>query len=137
MAVDAIGNRTGWWELLRRAEAFATRCGALGIFLSWWLVTGLGPSINLTSGVAAYPWAKFLLWDILGEAVWVSGYVTLGFFFSDQMHIVADVLANLGWFLIAVLVAVAAGWELAHYLRQAARDAEASAQALHPSNVRQ
>src|SRR5207302_1050194 len=56
---------------MRRAEKFARRWGGAGIFFSRWLVTPLGPWINLSSGMAAYPWARFLCWDIVGEVLWV------------------------------------------------------------------
>lgn len=119
--VDAIVRRTGRATLMRRAEAFSARWGAPGIFFSRWLVGGLGPWINLSSGVAAYPWRRFLFWDMLGEAVWVGVYVTLGRLFSDRVQDLADLLGSIGWLLLALAVAALSGWELARQFRRAAR----------------
>lgn len=107
--LDALARRPRQAALIRQAEAFAARWGALGIFLSRWLVTALGPWMNITSGAASYPWPKFLLWDLLGEMVWVSTYVTLGRMFSDHIEYLQDLFINIGWLLMALLVAVISG----------------------------
>jgi membrane-associated protein len=117
--VETISRRIRRRSLLRRAEAFTARWGAPSIFFSRWLVTALGPWVNLGSGVTHYAWPKFLLWDILGEVTWVTAYVALGILFSDQLHDVAQVVSNLGWLLLALLVAAGSGWELVRLERRA------------------
>ncbi|MSQ31114.1 MAG: hypothetical protein EXR64_03685 [Dehalococcoidia bacterium] len=77
--------------------------------------------MNLSSGVAAYPWPKFLFWDVLGEVVWVGVYITLGRLFSGRVQDLAQLLSSIGWLLLALLVAAASGWELARQIRRAAR----------------
>ncbi len=120
--VDRIVRRTGNAQVMARAEAFSTRWGAPGIFFTRWLVTALGPWVNLSSGVAGYPWHKFLFWDVLGEVVWVGAYVTLGRLFSDQVQDLADILSNLGWLLLALFIAAVSGAALVReFLRAAAR----------------
>src|SRR5712672_1134787 len=49
---------------IKKADAFTRRWGAAGIFFSRWLITPLGPWLNLTSGMAKYPWPRFLVWDV-------------------------------------------------------------------------
>ena len=121
-AVNAIARRSGRGEAIERAQAFSARWGAPGIFFSRWLVTALGPWVNLSSGVAGYPWHKFLFWDVLGEVVWVGAYVTLGRLFSDQVQDLADILSNLGWLLLALFIAAVSGAALVReFLRAAAR----------------
>ena len=102
---------------MARAERFARRWGGAGIFFSRWLVTPLGPWINLSSGMAVYPWARFLCWDVVGETLWVVLYVTLGKFFSDRVQALVDVLGNLGWAIVFLIAAVILGWQLLRYLR--------------------
>ena len=120
-AVDAMVLRSGRADVMRRAEAFIARWGAPGIFFSRWLITALGPWVNLSSGVAAYPWPKFLFWDVLGEAVWVGVYITLGRLFSDRVQDLAQLLSSIGWLLLALVIAAASGWELVRQFRRAAR----------------
>lgn len=119
---DRIVRRTGRAEAMARAQAFSARWGAPGIFFTRWLVTALGPWVNLSSGVAGYPWHKFLFWDVLGEVVWVGAYVTLGRLFSDQVQDLADILSNLGWLLLALVIAGVSGYALVReFMRAAAR----------------
>ena len=115
--VTRISHRVGGEGKLRKAEALANKWGGPGIFFSRWLVTELGPWLNVTSGIANYPWRRFILWDILGEVLWVVLYVTLGYVFSDRVEAIADILGNLSWVIIGIILAVILGWKIVRYLR--------------------
>ena len=104
-------------ERIAQAQRFAKRWGGAGIFFSRWLVTPLGPWLNLTSGIAAYPWSRFLCWDVLGELLWVIAYVMLGKFFSDRIQALVEVLGNLGWVIVGLIVTLILSQQLLRYLR--------------------
>ena len=123
-AVDAFVRRSGQAETMRKAEAFALRWGAPGIFFSRWLVGALGPWINLSSGLTAYSWPRFLLWSAVGEMIWVGLYVSLGRVFSERVHDLAALAGNVGWLLLALIVAAASGYALLHELRRHGDDDE-------------
>jgi len=114
-----ISRWIGSEDHIYKAEAFAERWGAAGIFFSRWLVTPLGPWLNLTSGITAYPWPRFLFWDVLGQVLWVVLYVMLGKIFSDRVEALTEILGNLGWVVIGLIVALILGWNLVQYLRPA------------------
>ena len=114
--VLAVARRFGDAGVLK-AEDFTRRWGGAGIFFSRWLVTWLGPWLNLTSGMVRYPWRRFLFWDILGAVIWVGLYVMLGKIFSDRVQELMDLLGNLGWVNLGVFVAVVLGWKTVQYLR--------------------
>lgn len=109
--------RFGGADVVARAEAFGRRWGGAGVFLSRWLFTPLGPWINLTSGAAQYPWLRFTVWDVAGEALWVVLYVSLGRLFSDRVQELADLLGNLVWVLLGALATVLLGWKVVGYFR--------------------
>ena len=124
---DQIGffaGRIGGRVLLRRltrivghagikgAEAFTLRWGGAAIFFSRWLVNPLGPWINLSSGIAGYPWHRFLFWDVVGEIVWVVLFTTLGAIFSDRVQSLTDLLGDLTWVIAGVIVVVILAWKL-------------------------
>jgi membrane protein DedA with SNARE-associated domain len=115
--VHRITKRFGGADMIKRAEAFTKRRGGLAIFLSRWLVTPLGPWLNLTSGITGYPWPRFLFWDVLGEVLWVVIYVSLGNIFSDRVGALADLLGNLTWVIVGVIAAGILGWKLLQYFR--------------------
>ena len=99
------------------AEAKARHWGGPGVFFSRWLVSPLGPWINLASGITGYSWPRFVLWDVLGEALGVVLYVVLGRTFSDRVLALDAVMGNVTWTIVALLAAVLIGWKLFRKLK--------------------
>jgi len=91
--------------VLARARALVDRQGGIGVFLSTWAVAPLGPWVNFIAGATGLGWLRFTFWDVLGEAIWVSGYVGLGYGFASQISTVADVLGNAVGLAMALVVA--------------------------------
>jgi len=112
-----ITNKVGGADRIERAQAFSKRWGGTGIFFSRWLVSPLGPWINLSSGIAAYPWPRFTFWDVLGEVLWVVLYVMLGKGFSDRVQGLAELLGSLTWVIVGLIAATILGWKLFQYFR--------------------
>ena len=115
--VTRFGAMLGGPERIAQAEAHARRWGGPGVFLTRWLVTPLGSLINFTSGIAEYPWIRFLVWDVLGETLGAALYIALGFVFSDRVLELDAVLGDFTWMILALLAAVALGWMLWRYVR--------------------
>ena len=116
--IGRVSRSIGVEAQIKQAEALTRRWSGAGIFLSRWLVTALGPWVNVTSGIAGYPWRSFLLWDVLGEVLWVVLYVTLGYVFSDRVQAMAEILGNLAWVVVGLIVAVILGWKVKGYVLQ-------------------
>jgi membrane-associated protein len=115
--IDRLSRRFGGGEKIKRAESFTQRWSGASIFLSRWLVTGLGPWVNVTSGMACYPWQRFLLWDVLGELLWVALYVVLGYIFSGRVQAMVEILGNLAWVVLGLILTAILGWKLIKYFR--------------------
>ena len=52
---------------------------AVLIVLSRTVLSAFGPGINILSGVRRYPLGRFLLYDAVGEFIWVGMSVGIGF----------------------------------------------------------
>ena len=117
--IDRMTRRLGGAEKIKKAETLSKKWGGPGIFFSRWLITELGPWLNVTSGIANYPWRRFIFWDVLGEVLWVVLYVMLGYIFSDHVQYIAEILGNLAWAILAFVVALILGWKLLRYMRPA------------------
>jgi membrane-associated protein len=113
-----VGRFVGGEKRLEEAEEWLKRREGAGIFLSRWLLTPLGPVVNLTSGATRYPWPRFLLYDVLGEALWVALYVLLGKLFSDRVQALSDMLGDFTWAVLGLVAAVVLGALLFKYLRE-------------------
>jgi membrane-associated protein len=115
--INRISRKIGAEAKLEQAEALTKRWSGAGIFLSRWLITALGPWVNIASGIAAYPWRRFLLWDVLGQVLWVILYVGIGYAFSNRVQAIAEILGNLTWVIVGLIVTVILGWQLVRYVR--------------------
>lgn len=96
-------------RLRAQAQAFITRWGGFGVFISRWLVSPLGPYVNFASGLGGMSWPRFALWGAAGEVVWVSLYVGLGYGFADHVAQIATVLGNASGALAAAVVTLGLG----------------------------
>lgn len=105
---------------LERATALLARRGGLAVFLSRWLVSALGPYVNLAAGAAGLGWGAFSLWGVLGEAVWVGLYVGLGYGFAGNLEAASAMAVDLLGFAAAGAVALGLGWWLLALLRSEA-----------------
>ena len=115
--INRLSRRIGGEAKIKQAEALTKRWSGAGIFLSRWLLTALGPWVNVASGIAAYPWRRFLFWDVLGEVLWVILYVSIGYAFSNRVQAIAEILGNLAWVIAGLIVTVILGWQLVRYVR--------------------
>lgn len=112
--VGQLHRWSGGGDRIARAEQVAQRWGGTGIFLTRWLLTPIGPVLNVTSGAARYAWRRFVCFDVAGEVVWVTLYVALGWAFSEQVQRVSAALGNVTWGLVALVAVLLLGW----YVRQ-------------------
>lgn len=119
LAQAGRGNAT-----LDRASALLARRGALAVFLSRWLVSALGPYVNLAAGAAGLGWPAFTLWGVLGEVVWVGLYTGLGYGFGGNLQAASDMAVDLLGFAAAAAVAAGLGWWLLTVLRSESAGSE-------------
>ena len=115
--IDRITNRIGGATKIKKAEALSKRWGGAGVFFSRWLITELGPWLNVTSGITGYPWPRFVLWGVLGEILWVFLYVGLGYVFSDRVQYLVEILGNLAWVILGIIVSIILGVKVFRYFR--------------------
>lgn len=104
--------------ILARAAALLRRRGGVGVFLSRWLFSPLGPYVNFAAGAAGLGWPRFTAWGAAGEAVWVSVYVGLGYAFSENLAAVAEFASDISGLLAGLAVMGLTGLWLRRALRE-------------------
>src|SRR5258707_5500287 len=107
--IDRITRRLGGAAKIKRAEAVSRKWGGPGIFFSRWLVTALGPWLNFTSGMARYPWRRFIVGDARGGVLGVFLSVPGGYIFSAGVKYIAEILGTLGGEILSFFVALSFG----------------------------
>jgi membrane-associated protein len=103
--------------LIRRAVELMDRRGALGIFLTRWLFAPVGPWANFAAGATGFRYARFTLWAIAGEVVWVSLYVLLGYGFAGNIEAASEMAGSA----LGILAGVAAMLGFGYWLVSAMR----------------
>jgi membrane protein DedA with SNARE-associated domain len=114
--VGYLAGRTGGARLtarlgaraapLAKATELLARRGGMAVFLSRWLVSALGPYVNLAAGAAGQPWLVFTAYGLAGEAVWVGLYLGLGYGFAGNLQAASDMAVDVLGFLAAGAVAL-------------------------------
>ncbi len=112
-----IGQSPARARVIDQATGLLRARGWLGVFLSRWLFSPLGPWLNLASGAAPLDWRVFTQAGIAGELLWVTIYVGLGWSFSAHILLLADLLGSASGFLAALAVAIGLGFWLRRALR--------------------
>jgi membrane-associated protein len=90
-----LGRKPARARLIAGAEARMDRSGGVTVFFSRWLFSPLGPYVNFLAGGTGMGWLRFSLPAALGEVVWVTIYVGLGYAFGTQLAKVGDILGDL------------------------------------------
>src|SRR5690606_34537270 len=96
-------------------------------FFSRWLVTPVGPWINLLSGSTKFSWLWFTLVGAVGEVLWILIYLLLGIYFSDRVEATADLLVNISWAVVGLAAAIILGWKVRQFLQNNVPDKAADA----------
>ena len=113
-----ISKRLKAETMLEKAEATSRKWGGVSVFFSRWLITALGPYINLTSGLTRYQLPRFSIWVVLGEALWVVTYVYIGRLFSDRVAEISDILGEFTYVLLGLVAVGVIGYQLIKNLRK-------------------
>lgn len=114
-----FGPRVFQWEDSRyfnkrafdQAHAFYERYGGITIVAARFMPF-LRTFAPFVAGVACMTRARFVLFDVVGGALWVGGIVTAGYFFGDIAFVKAH-LDKIIWAMILIpgLVIIAGAWK--------------------------
>ncbi len=103
---------------VERAAAYVRARGLVAVYFTRWLLSPLGPYVNLAGGAAGLAQWRFTLADLAGEATWVAVYTGLGYVFADRVSDLADLLGNASGMLAAGAVALLLGLRVLAVLRR-------------------
>jgi membrane protein DedA with SNARE-associated domain len=94
-AIEALSSRRpAHAKALAHAQRLVEEWGTAGVFFSRWLVSPLGPWVNLAAGAGGMNPIRFAASGGLGEAIWVGAYVGLGYVFASNVEALSPILGN-------------------------------------------
>lgn len=118
LMIGRLGGKVGMTaERVKAAERRFERWGGLAVLVTRFLLTGLALPINLVAGGSTYPAARFLVWAVLGEAIWAGQLLALGWLFGANWVSLLDYLDDIVMLLTALAVAAGLVYALVWLLR--------------------
>jgi membrane-associated protein len=93
--------------LMDRASAELDRRAVTAVIISRFPLSALGPWINLAAGATRVAWPRFTLGVLLGDTIWVAGYLGLGNVFA---HKAKDLGITMTSAIISITALAAAAW---------------------------
>lgn len=104
-----VGDLCGYWIGKRFGYKFKLReikINSLSVFLSRWLLLPLGVPINLISGLTNFSFSKFATMVVIGETLWATIYVYLGYLFGANWQSIANLIGNAPIILTLAIIGV-------------------------------
>jgi len=108
-------------RLITRATGLMNRHGALGIFLSRWLLPPVAPWGTYVAGATDLPWLRFTFGAMAGELIWVSLYVFIGYTFAGNIEAASDFATSFLGILAGAAAMLGFGWWLISQRRNPAQ----------------
>jgi len=120
-ARSAVLKRFSGTSAWAQAEQSFQRWGGLSIFFSRFLVTAIAIPVNLLAGTGDFSYKRFIVFDIIGEIIWILGFGGLGYLFSNQWELVGDVLSNFGGLMLGIVVLGLGIWLAIRWMKNGAK----------------
>jgi len=102
---------------VRQTEDGFARYGVASLLVSKF-IPGMGAVAAPLAGSAGTGWIRFLVFDSIGAALWITGWSTVGYLFSSQLDAVGDLIGRAGFRLFLLIVALLSGWIGFKYLQR-------------------
>jgi membrane protein DedA with SNARE-associated domain len=102
---------------VRQTENGFVRYGVKFLLVSKF-IPGMNALAAPLAGSSRVRWRQFLLFDLVGAAIWISAWCTVGYIFSEELEAVGLVVGRAGFRLFLSIVAVVGGWIAWKYLQR-------------------
>ena len=86
-------------KIYKKSEEFLEKKGESSIFLTRFLITGLGPVINYVLWLQSFDFKKFSLYIVLWEILYASELLILWYIFRDTFEEVFSIISSF-WLMI-------------------------------------
>jgi membrane protein DedA with SNARE-associated domain len=127
-------------ERLDKTEAFFNRHGGKIIVVARF-IEGLRQANGIIAGITGMRWRHFLAYNVIGAALWVGAWVSIGYFAGTSIDSIYRAITKYSYYVLIVLVVLVVAyiiWRVRRRRRAAAalagdsRPAEAAMPALQP-----
>jgi len=111
---------------LDRAEAIVDRYGGFVVVIARFIV-GLREANGIIAGITQMRWLTFTIFNVIGAAVWVATWVTIGYVAGDHIDTIYADINRYSLYVFGALVALAAGYIAWRVIRRRRRGGSGAA----------
>lgn len=112
--------------VLDKSEVMLAQKGQMAVFLSHTILSPTCAYVSYLCGAGGMRWSAFTTTAMIGAAIWVTAYVSLGYLFATQLGQVASILSDFfGIVLTLCLILTCVTWLRNRWLKHI-RDHEMS-----------
>jgi membrane protein DedA with SNARE-associated domain len=113
---------------LDRAEAAVTRFGGPLVVIARFIV-GLREFNGIIAGITGMDWRRFLIFNGIGAALWVTVWVSIGYLAGDHLTAIYRDATRYGVYVVAALVALLAAYIVRRIMNRRRRELKPAAEA--------
>jgi membrane protein DedA with SNARE-associated domain len=99
-----------------KAQETLNRQGGWAVLLTRFWLTPLAPAVNVLAG-GRYPFARFVLFDLSGQLLWVLLYGGLGYLFAAQWEQASQLLSTFSALSVGLVLLALGAWFLLQRLK--------------------
>ncbi len=114
--IEQLGKHENIEKKYGSGKDIFNKYGGTVIFLSRFMLLGLGAPLNYISGFSKYSFSKFLAYSASGELLYTSIYAYIGFAFKDSWISLYDVIIEFPYFILLIFLTAVAFYRLKRYL---------------------
>lgn len=103
-AIQKIFQKPHINYLMQKSGNFLKKHGDSSVFITRFVVFGLGPYLNYLVGLQRYSIKKFILAVIAGEILYATELLLLGYIFKDTFEDIVIIISNFSTLIILGLI---------------------------------
>lgn len=92
---------------IERANNFFDKHGKITVFFTRFPLSAMGPLVNISAGTSRFNYKVFVAYALLGEFLWVSFNLGVGYWFGDSVEQIASIISQFGELTILLLILLA------------------------------
>jgi membrane-associated protein len=89
---------------IERANHFFDKHGKITVFFTRFPLSAMGPLVNISAGTSRFNYKIFVVYAFLGEFLWVSFNLGVGYWFGDSVEQIASIISQFGQLTVLLLI---------------------------------
>lgn len=91
-------------KIRKKTSRFLHKHGSTSIFITRFLITGIGPYLNYILGIEKFNFKKFSIYILAGEIFYTAEFLLIGFIFKDTFEEILSIFSDFSYILLIMFI---------------------------------